>query len=77
MYPLMPSLAYMLESCNPVSIVAIETNEEDYFLYFFMSLAGFVQGWPHCCLVIVVNRTFIKVTYHKSLLSACAMDANE
>ena len=39
-YPIMPSLAYMLESYNPGSVVAIEIDEEDNFLYFFH-----VFGW--------------------------------
>ena len=42
-----------------------------------MSLVGFIQGWPHCRLVIVVDGTFIKMTYRGLLLSACAMDTNE
>ena len=40
-YPFMPSLAYMLESCNPGSIVALETDEEDRLLYFFHVFGGF------------------------------------
>ena len=37
-YPFMPSLAYMFESCNPSSVVVLETKEEDYFLFFFSCL---------------------------------------
>ena len=58
----MSSLVYMLDSCNPDSLFAVETDEEDHFLYFFfISLVGFIQGWPHYCLVIVVNGTFMKM----------------
>ena len=39
-YPLMSSLAYMLESCNLGFIVTVETDEKDHFLYFFFLVFG-------------------------------------
>ena len=48
----------------------------DSFAYFFC-LAAFIQGWPHCRLVLIVDGTFLKVKYHGTLLTACGMDADE
>ena len=41
-YALLPSFAYMLESSNPGSLVALETIEDDQFFCFFMCLATFI-----------------------------------
>ena len=73
----MPSLAYMLEYCNSSSIVVVDTDEKDHFLYFFHVFAGFIQVWPHFRPVIIVDGTFMKETYHGLLLSAYSMDTNE
>ena len=70
----MPSLAYMLYFCK---LVALENDEEDNLLYFFMSLAGLTQEWPHRHPVIVIDKTFIKANFRGTLLSVCAIKANE
>ena len=42
-----------------------------------MSMAGFIQGWPHCHLVIIVYKKFMKVTFLRALFNICAMNANK
>ena len=76
-YASLASFSYMLDRCNPGSVIALETDEHDQFLYYFMSLAAFIQGWPHCRPVIIVDRTLMKSYYRGTLLTACAIDANE
>ena len=46
-YAMLPFFAYMLENCNPDSIVSLETEKDDRFFYIFFCLAAFIQGWPH------------------------------
>ena len=63
-YPLMPSFAYMLESCNSGSIVAIETNKEDHFLYFFH-----VFGWLYPRVVTLSSSDNCRLNIHEGKLS--------
>ena len=67
----------MLQSCNLGSIIVLETDEKDRSLYFFMSLTVFIKGWRHCRPVIIVYGIFMKVNYHGTFLSACAVNANQ
>ncbi|PON90738.1 hypothetical protein TorRG33x02_133760 [Trema orientale] len=76
-YRFLPHLAFMLQCSNPGSVVALSTDENDVFRYFFVSLAAFSQGWPHCRPVIVVDGSFLKATFRGMLLTACVTDANE
>ncbi|PON76322.1 hypothetical protein TorRG33x02_242620 [Trema orientale] len=69
-YRFLPRLAFLLKWSNPCSIVALSTDEHDIFRYFFVSLTAFIQGWPHCRPVIVVDGTFLKANFRETLLTA-------
>ena len=77
LYAMLPSFAYMLENCNPGSIVSLKTDKDDRFFCSFFCLATFIQGWPHCRPTLIVNGTFLKAKYCGILLTACCMDADE
>ena len=76
-YTILASFAYMLENCNLGSIVTLETKNDDWFFHIFFCLVAFIQGWPHCRPVLIVDGTFLKAKYHGTLLTVCGMDANE
>lgn len=72
-----PSYAYMLGICNPGSVIDLVTDDQDQFVFFFMSLAAFIEGWQHCRPVIICDGAFLKTKQNETLFTACAMDANE
>ena len=41
-----------------------------------MSIAGSIEGWPHCRPVISVDGTALKSKYLGTLLTACCLDGN-
>lgn len=73
----LPSYAFMLGICNPGSVIDLVTDDQDLFVFFFMSLAAFIQGWQHCRPVIICDRAFLKTKQNGTLFTACAMDAND
>ena len=71
------SFAYMLESSNPCSLVTLKTIEDDWFFHFFMYLVAFIQGWPHCRPMLIMDGTYLKAKYRETLLNMCAKDRNQ
>ncbi|CAA3004504.1 FAR1-RELATED SEQUENCE 5-like [Olea europaea subsp. europaea] len=76
-YYLLAKYTYMLNKMNPGSVVALETEENNKFKYFFMCLAASIQGWQNCRPVILVDGNFLKLKYGGTLFTACAKDGNE
>ena len=76
-YASLPSFSYMLKTNNPGSVIALETVQGNLFLYYFMSLAAFIQGGPDCRPVIIVDGSFLKLYYRGTLFTACEMDGNQ
>ena len=76
-YASLAKYKYMLEQKNPGSLIDLKTDRHKYFMYFFVSLAPFREGWKYCRPVVIVDATFL-TNYHKgSMFTASAMDANE
>ena len=67
----------MLENCKPNSIVTLETENDDRFYCIFFYLVTFIQDWPHCRPVLIIDGTFLNAKYRGTLLTVCGMDANE
>ena len=76
-YDMFPSFSYMLDNYNPSSIVSLETEKDDRFFCSFFCLTVFIYDWPHCRPVLIGDRTLLKEKYCGTLLTECAMDANE
>ncbi|XP_022873501.1 uncharacterized protein LOC111392395 [Olea europaea var. sylvestris] len=68
---------YMIEQTNPGSFTKIETYQDNKFKYLFMALGAFIQGWKYCRPVIVIDATFLKGNYGRTLFTACTQDANK
>ncbi|PON79331.1 hypothetical protein TorRG33x02_236130 [Trema orientale] len=76
-YQELPRYLFWLKTMNPGSLAELETTNEDYFKYLFISLEVSIKGWEHCKPVIIVNGTFLRNSFGKTLLNACTKDANE
>ena len=59
-YVMLPSFTYILENYNSGSIVSLEMKKYDQLFCIFFCLATFIQSWPHCRLVLIVDETFLK-----------------
>lgn len=71
------SYLYMLKHKNPGSVTHLGTDSSNHFKYLFMALGASIHGWPHCRPVIVVEETFLRAKCNRTLLTACAKDAND
>nr|XP_028964814.1 PKS-NRPS hybrid synthetase CHGG_01239-like [Malus domestica] len=77
-YALLPSYFAVLEAKNPGTITHIETDENNCFLYCFMSLGPCIRGFRSAIRpVIAVDGTFLKGKYLGTLFVATCMDGNK
>ncbi|CAH9098763.1 unnamed protein product [Cuscuta europaea] len=76
-YQLLPSMAYVLEKTNPGSMFNLVTGKDDAFSTFFMSLKPWIEAWPYCRPVLILDGSFMKAYYKGTLLTACCQDAND
>ncbi|XP_019265920.1 PREDICTED: protein FAR-RED IMPAIRED RESPONSE 1-like [Nicotiana attenuata] len=73
-YEKLPSYFYMLVLTNPMSVVSLKKTEEDLFMYAFIALYPSIKGWQYFKPVVVVDGTFLKLTYRGTLLIASTQD---
>ncbi|XP_009367096.2 uncharacterized protein LOC103956783 [Pyrus x bretschneideri] len=60
----LPTYCAMLESKNPRTVTHIETDDNNHFLYFFMSMGASVKGFCGSIRpVVAVDETFLKGKY--------------
>ncbi|CAH9062888.1 unnamed protein product [Cuscuta europaea] len=76
-YKLLPSMAYVLEKTNPGSMFNLVTGKDDAFSTFFMSFKPWIEAWPYCRPVLILDGSFMKAYYKGTLLTACCQDAND
>ncbi|CAH9108487.1 unnamed protein product [Cuscuta europaea] len=70
-------MAYVLEMANPGSMFDLVTGKDDAFCTFFMSFRAWIEAWPHCRPVLILDGSFLKAYYKGTLLTACCQDAND
>lgn len=59
------------------SITAIETNGDDYFVYFFVALGLCIRGFRNSILlIIVVDDTFLKRKFRGTFIVSVVQDEN-
>ena len=51
-------------------------NNNDRFMYFFMSLSASIEGWQHRRPLILVDGTFLKCMFKGCMITACTLDGN-
>ncbi|XP_070675801.1 uncharacterized protein [Malus domestica] len=77
-YTVLPSYFAVLEAKNPGTITTIETDENNCFLYYFMSLGPCIRGFRSAIRpVIAVDGMFLKGKYFGTLFVATCMDDNK
>ncbi|KAK2662329.1 hypothetical protein Ddye_000903 [Dipteronia dyeriana] len=70
-FQLLPSFGYILEQQNPGTITDLQCNEDDTFLYFFMSIGASLRGFRTCMHpVITVDGTHLKGRFRDCLKGA-------
>ncbi|CAL9025821.1 unnamed protein product, partial [Prunus brigantina] len=76
-YAILPSYCAMLEAKNPGTITHIETDSNNHFMYFFMSLGPCIRGFRTVIRpVIALDGTFLKGKYRGTLFVATCKDGN-
>ncbi|XP_059302282.1 uncharacterized protein LOC132054255 [Lycium ferocissimum] len=73
-YGCLPAYSYMVESLNPGSRICIRIEDDNKFLYYFMSYAACIRGYTHMRKVISFDGTNLYGKYEGVLLSAIAQD---
>ena len=71
----LPRYFYMIQQTNPGPVVMLKKDENNSFLYAFMSLKASISGWNHCIPIMIVDGTFLKGPYGGTLFSASTHDA--
>ena len=66
----------MVKKMNRESDIYLKTDSYNRFEYLYMCCAAFKAGWPHCCLVIVVDGSALKARFCGTLLNACGHDVD-
>ncbi|KAK2638385.1 hypothetical protein Ddye_026180 [Dipteronia dyeriana] len=63
---------------NPGTITDLRCNEDDKFLYFFISLGGSLRGFRRCLRpVIAVDGTHLKERFRGTMFFATTQDGND
>ncbi|XP_047270495.1 uncharacterized protein LOC124899601 [Capsicum annuum] len=76
-YGKLPAYMHVLNTCYPGSHIRMKKNEENEFLYIFIALTTFIQGFEHCRPVIVVDASHLRGLYNEIFVAACTMDGAE
>ena len=62
-YNLLPLWCHMLEAKNSGSMTHIETDSQNYFLYFFMALGQSIAGFNKLRPVVAIDGMHLKGKY--------------
>lgn len=76
-YAKLPLWSAILESNNLGSFTSIETNTNNRFQNFFMSIGASIQGFQHMYLVVAVDGTLLNNRCGGILYAASCLDANK
>lgn len=64
----LPLYFHVLEEKNPETVITIETDDDDHFLYFFMVLGPCIRGFRNTIRpLIAINGTFFKCKFRGTL----------
>ena len=68
----------MLKETNPDSITAIETDENNHFLYSFFALESYIHGFrSYIRPVVAVDATYLKGEHKRVIFVATCKDGEE
>ncbi|XP_062075857.1 uncharacterized protein LOC133779983 [Humulus lupulus] len=75
-YPKLPSYLYMVQNSNPGVYTRLIVDEEQKFIYLFLSLGVSIRGFRYMRKVIYIDGTHLKNQFGGNLLIATAQYGN-
>src|SRR6516165_1805039 len=75
-FTLLPQYMYMVEKTNPGTVIALETDDQHHFMYFFMSLGASKYGFSSIRPVIAIDGAHLKGKYRGTMFLASCLDGN-
>ncbi|KAK2658591.1 hypothetical protein Ddye_005124 [Dipteronia dyeriana] len=77
-FQLLPSFGYVLKEKNPGTMTDLQCDEDDKFLYLFMSLCASLRGFWRCLRpVIAIDGTHLKERFGGTMFVATVQVGNE
>ncbi|XP_047264685.1 uncharacterized protein LOC107864895 [Capsicum annuum] len=73
-YGKLPAYIHVMNTSYPGSHIRVKKNADNEFLYIFVALTSFIQGFDHCRPVIVVDASHLRGLYNGTFVAACTMD---
>nr|XP_025884770.1 uncharacterized protein LOC112940701 [Solanum lycopersicum] len=73
-YSKLPSYLYMINITYPGSHIRLKKTDKNEFLYVFVALNSFIQGFEHCRSVIVVDGSHLRGPYNGTFVAASTTD---
>ncbi|XP_047257678.1 uncharacterized protein LOC124889748 [Capsicum annuum] len=73
-YGKLPAYMHVLNTSYPSSHIRMKKNEDSEFLYIFIALNAFIQGFEHCRPFIVVDASYLRGLVTRTFVAACTID---
>ncbi|XP_027775083.1 uncharacterized protein LOC107027627 [Solanum pennellii] len=73
-YSKLPTYLYMMNITYPGSHIRLKKTDKNEFLYVFVALNSFIQGFEHCRPVIVVDGSHLRGPYNGTFVAASTTD---
>ncbi|XP_027767745.1 uncharacterized protein LOC107030060 [Solanum pennellii] len=73
-YSKLPAYLYMMNITYPGSHIRLKKTDKNEFLYVFVALNSFIQGFEHCRPVIVVDGSHLRGPYNGTFVAASTTD---
>ncbi|XP_047253606.1 uncharacterized protein LOC124897171 [Capsicum annuum] len=73
-YGKLPAYIHVLNTTYPSSHIRMKKHKDNEFLYIFVALTIFIQGFDHCRPMIVVDTSYLRGLYSGTFVAACTMD---
>ncbi|KAG5609922.1 hypothetical protein H5410_021203 [Solanum commersonii] len=65
---------YMMNITYPGSHIRLKKTDKNEFLYLFVALNSFIQGFDHCRPIIVVDGSYLRGQYNRTFVATSTMD---
>ncbi|KAM3269412.1 hypothetical protein P3S67_030294 [Capsicum chacoense] len=73
-YGKLSAYMHVLNTSYPGSHIRMKRNEDNEFLYIFIALTAFIQGFEYCRSVIVVDVSYLSGLVTGTFIAVCTMN---
>ena len=73
-YAKLPAYLYMMDITYPGSHIRMKKSTNNEFLYLFVALNTFIQGFNHCRSVVLVDGSHLRGPYNGTFVAASTTD---